>query len=160
MEKGGIALGCEREIRASETFRYRRPTLLLLLLHTLHLTLTSQAQQLHRQDQSQLVKPIHGGVNGESVVNDYSANPNTCETTPMDLKTISFAPAIDSPKNIMANPKLKLLDMLRQGQPVMSTFMALKGMRLAQIVANTGLDVSISNIKVHYTTDPHLRLLS
>lgn len=41
----------------------------------------------------------------------------------------------------MTNPKLKLLNMLDQGQPVMATFMAMRGMRLAQIVANTGLDV-------------------
>lgn len=41
----------------------------------------------------------------------------------------------------MTNPKLKLLNMFDQGQPVMSTFMAMRGMRLAQIVANTGLDV-------------------
>lgn len=43
----------------------------------------------------------------------------------------------------MTSPRLRLMNALRQGQPAIATFMALKGMRTAQVVARTGLDVSI-----------------
>ncbi|KAK3697394.1 hypothetical protein LTR37_017456 [Vermiconidia calcicola] len=40
-------------------------------------------------------------------------------------------------------PKLRLQNALKQQQPVFATFMALKGMRAAQVVAYTGLDAII-----------------
>jgi 4-hydroxy-2-oxoheptanedioate aldolase len=40
------------------------------------------------------------------------------------------------------NPKLRLLNMLKQGQTVIATFMMFNGARTAKIVAHTGLDVS------------------
>ena len=44
--------------------------------------------------------------------------------------------------NIKANRQLRLLNALKAGETVFATFMLLKGMRTAQLIANTGLDVS------------------
>ena len=45
------------------------------------------------------------------------------------------------------NPKLRLRNILLQGKtPAIATFMMLKGARAAQVVANTGVDVSPANL--------------
>ena len=44
--------------------------------------------------------------------------------------------------NTTANSKLRLMNMLKQDQAAIATFMIFKGVRTAQIVAHTGLDVS------------------
>ena len=43
----------------------------------------------------------------------------------------------------MAATNLRLKTMLQQGKPAFATFMALKSMRTAQVVAHTGFDVSL-----------------
>ena len=40
---------------------------------------------------------------------------------------------------------LRLFNSLKNGQTVFATFMLLKGARAAQVIANTGLDVSFMN---------------
>jgi hypothetical protein len=44
-------------------------------------------------------------------------------------------------ENEAENPKLRLLNTLKQEQTAIGTFMMLKGVRAAQIIARTGLDV-------------------
>jgi 4-hydroxy-2-oxoheptanedioate aldolase len=51
----------------------------------------------------------------------------------------------------MAATKLRLLNALNQGKPSFATFMALKGMRSAQVIAHTGMDVSLPLVKLHHS---------
>ncbi|KAI1452446.1 Pyruvate/Phosphoenolpyruvate kinase-like domain-containing protein [Annulohypoxylon moriforme] len=53
----------------------------------------------------------------------------------------------------MISPKLRLLNALKKDQPTFGTFMALKGMRAAQIVAHTGLDAVIIDREHGYIGD-------
>ena len=50
--------------------------------------------------------------------------------------------------NSTVNPKLRLLNALKQDQAAFATFMLLKGVRAAQIIAHTDLDVSASGISL------------
>ena len=45
----------------------------------------------------------------------------------------------------LANRALRLYNGLKEGSTVFATFMVLKGGRTAQVIANTGLDVSSLN---------------
>jgi hypothetical protein len=47
-------------------------------------------------------------------------------------------------QNATQNPKLRLLNTLMRDQTAIATFMLLKGVRAAQIVSRTGLDVRFS----------------
>lgn len=44
------------------------------------------------------------------------------------------------------NPRLRLLNKLRAGETPLMTFMAIPSARMAQIVASTGVDVSLSSV--------------
>ncbi|TVY20390.1 2-dehydro-3 [Lachnellula arida] len=45
--------------------------------------------------------------------------------------------------NASVNPKLRLFNMLKAGHGAIATFMTLKGVRAAQVIAHTGVDVIV-----------------
>lgn len=59
----------------------------------------------------------------------------------------------------MSKTALRLLGLLGQNQTAFATFMALPGMRTAQVVAHTGLDVSFEqSALLSYKSDSSFRL--
>lgn len=54
-------------------------------------------------------------------------------------------------KSTVSNPRLRMLNALRAGEKPITTFMGLPSFRTAQIVAQSGLDVSLEELCTHST---------
>lgn len=54
---------------------------------------------------------------------------------------------------LIQNPRLRLLNALRAGSKPIMTFLGLPSFRTAQVVAQTGVDVSISPPQMNVPTD-------
>ena len=57
----------------------------------------------------------------------------------------------------LANRALRLYNGLKEGSTVFATFLVLKGGRTAQVIANTGLDVSPLNPSAFYPTHVNIQ---